>query len=234
VTESAGQVRDSDFTVRASHLEVGDPKGGGALRTRLAWVIGLRVTFLTILFSVTAALYLRKLDAESESARVLLATFGGGFLLSAIYGLLLRRGRTLRRLAVVQLLVDPFLWAAFAYVSGGPTSVAVSFFALSGLVGSVLDGRKGAWIAAAAGLAVYGGLSSALVLGYLQPPNDVPSAGYVIAGRDLVFALTINCIGIVVVAWLAGYLAQRLQSTGGRLQLAEQRAAQPRCSGARA
>ncbi|NOU34145.1 MAG: two-component sensor histidine kinase, partial [Polyangiaceae bacterium] len=135
------------------------------LATRLAWITGLRLALLLALFGATTVFYLRdSLFRYEQSQRVIFWTFGIGFTLAAVYAALLRRGKNLEQLALGQILLDQVTWSAFVYVSGGPTSGATSFYALSALVGSVLIGQRGALTAAGMGLAAYTLLCVAFVL----------------------------------------------------------------------
>ncbi len=195
------------------------------LATRLAWITGLRLALLLALFGATTVFYLRdSLFRYQESQRVIFWTFGLGFSLAAAYAALLRRGKNLEQLALGQILLDQVTWSAFVYVSGGPTSGATSFYALSALVGSVLIGQRGALTAAAMGLSAYTLLCVAFVLRWIKPPADQAAASYVVEPKELAYPFLLNSLGIIVVALLAGYLAERLRATGGRLELAEERA----------
>jgi two-component system, NtrC family, sensor histidine kinase HydH len=219
-----------------AHTQSHDP----ALAVRLAWITALRLVVLLALFGTTSAFYLRgSLANYNQSQRVLLWTFGTGFALAALYGLALRSKRHLTLLAVVQLICDQLTWTSFVYVSGGAASGATSFYALSALVGAILIGRRGAVLAAVLGLSLYLGVCFALAFEWLQLPSDQFPAAYgaqlaPVATPSTLTALTtltsmaypmlINGLGIAVVAVLSGYLAERLRTTGGRLEVAEERA----------
>jgi signal transduction histidine kinase len=191
----------------------------------LAWVTGLRLVVLFTLFVATSFFYLRVgFHAGGASQRTLLATFGAGFALATAYGLILRRGRHLTRLAFVQLACDQLTWTAFVYVSGGAASGATLFYALSALVGAALVGRRGAMFAAALGVSCYVVVSFALARGLVLPPTDQDPASYPKRFDAMAYPMLINIVGVLVVAVLSGYLAERLRTTGGRLERAEERA----------
>ena len=59
-----------------------------------------------------------------------------------------------------------------------------------------------------------------------MPPPDQPASIYVLSSDELSFYLTVNLLVLVVVALLAGTLADRLRWTGGELELATKRADQ--------
>ncbi len=196
------------------------------LSNRLAWVTGLRLGFLSLLLGATAFFYLRgALIRYPESQTWLLGSIGAAFALAAVYAALLRRKRHLRRVAEAQIVLDQITWTAIVYVTGGATSGATSFYGLTCLVGAVLIGLRGAAIASIAGIAALGGLTVGFVSGSVAPPADQRAGNYLLEWDDIVYPLGINVVGIVVVALLAGYLAERLRRTGGALVLANERAA---------
>ena len=192
---------------------------------RLAWITGLRLAFLLLLLGATATLYLRgELARYPFSLRVVFLTIGSGFALAAIYAGALRSGRRLQELAWIQITLDQLTWTAMVYVTGGATSGATSFYALTCLVGAILVGLRGAAYAAALGIGIYGSLCAAFHFGWVHAPPDQVSAGYSLTPAELVYPLLINALGVTVVALLGGYLAERLRMTGGALQAATARA----------
>jgi signal transduction histidine kinase len=195
------------------------------LPKRLAWITGLRLLFLSLLLAATAFFYLRgELADHPQSQLIVFASIGSAFALAAAYATVLRSGKHLRRLAGVQILLDQLTWTAIVYVSGGATSGATSFYGLTVLVGAILIGLRGAAIAAITGVTCFGLLSASLALGVLHPPADQAAMRYVVTWDHIAYPLLVNGLGIVVVALLAGYLADRLRHTGGALARAEERA----------
>jgi signal transduction histidine kinase len=206
-----------------------DASGAGSidhsLAGRLAWITGLRLGFLVLLLSATSTLYLRgELTRYPFSLRVVFGTIGLGFALAAVYAAVLRSGTRLQELSWLQIVLDQLTWTAIVYVSGGVSSGATSFYALTCLVGAILIGRRGALLAAVLAIGIYGGLCAAFHFGWVHAPPDQPAAGYLVDTRELVYPLLLNTLGVSVVALLAGYLAERLRLTGGELQAATRRA----------
>jgi signal transduction histidine kinase len=194
-----------------------------SLATRLAWITGLRLAFLVLLLGATATLYLRgDLERYSFSLRVVFATITAGFALAAGYAATLRTGKRLQSLAWAQIAFDQLTWTAIVYVTGGPSSGATSFYALTCLIGAVLVGVRGAVVAAALGVGIYALLCAGFHFGWILPPPDQAPAEYNVA--ELIFPVLLNALGVTVVALLAGYLAERLRLTGGALQVANRRA----------
>jgi signal transduction histidine kinase len=195
------------------------------LAIRLSWMTGLRLAFLALLFGATAFFYLRgSLGEHPESETIVFIAIGSGFALAAVYAALLRAGRHLQRLAEAQIILDQLTWTAIVYVSGGATSGATSFYGLTCLVGAILIGLRGAALAAVSGLTVFAMMCGAFALGWIAPPADQSTVHYVVTWEGMVYPLLVNGLGIVVVALLAGYLAERLRRTGGELAIAQERA----------
>ncbi len=193
-----------------------------SLAGRIAWITGLRLAFLVLLLGATATLYLRgELARYPISLRIVFVTIGSGFALAAIYAAVLRAGARLQELAWSQIVLDQITWTAIVYVSGGASSGATSFYALTCLVGAILVGRQGAFSAAALGIGIYGLLCVGFLVGWVHPPPDQDAVGYATHPADIVYPLLVNTLGVTVVALLAGYLAERLRLTGGALQAAE-------------
>ncbi len=195
------------------------------LAGRLAWMTALRLLFLTILLVATAIFYLGgELTRFPVSMRIVWTTIGSAFGLAAVYATVLRTGKHLRALAYAQLVLDQIVWTAIVYVSGGATSGATSFYALSCLMGAVLVGLRGSAVAAIVGATAYGGLCLALNQRWVPPPGDQEWIKYATQWSDLRYPLLVNGLGIALVALLAGYLSARLGEAGGALVEATERA----------
>jgi two-component system, NtrC family, sensor histidine kinase HydH len=208
-------------------LTLGIPEivGAAALPRRLAWLTGARLLFMTVALALVGSLYLGgQYEARYYTLRAGLITFGSGFLLTALYAVILRRGRYVEPLADAQLVLDQVTWTAVVYLTGGAASGATSFYGLSCLVGAALTGLRGASVAAVSGGLCYGALVTALAKRWVLPPIDQPPAMYLPSSEELSFYVTVNLLVLVVVMLLAGTLADRLRWTGGELIAATQRA----------
>lgn len=210
-------------------LTLGIPEivGSAALPRRLAWLTGARLLFMSVALALVGSLYLGgQYDTRYYTLRAALLTFGLGFVLTAIYAAVLRRGKSIELLADTQLVLDQVTWTAIVYLTGGAASGATSFYGLSCLVGAALTGLRGAGVAAVSGGVCYSALVAMLAKRWLLPPPDQPSAIYVQSPEELAFYVTVNLLVLVVVMLLAGTLADRLRWTGGELLAATQRAEQ--------
>lgn len=208
-------------------LGIPDMLGSVPLARRLAGLTAARLLLLSLSLALVGAFYLRgKFGLGSFTLRVAVETFGLSFALTGVYAALLRQGRHLERLAEAQLVLDQLTWTVVAYLTGGASSGATSFYGLSCLVGASLLGLRGAVLAALSGAISYGSLVFALQRGVLSAPRDQPASIYHLSTDELAFYLLVNLLVLIVVAFLAGTLADRLRWTGGELAAATERADQ--------
>ncbi|MFO0591921.1 MAG: ATP-binding protein [Polyangiaceae bacterium] len=194
------------------------------LSTRLSMLMGLRLLMLSIFLGVTAIFYSGGLPAGGFSSRVALVALVAAFATALVFALLLRRGRGLQRVALAQLVTDQITWTAFVYITGGVTSGGTSLYGLTCLSGAILLGTPGAIVAAVSGIGAYGILCAGFVAGLLPRPTDQPIEAYATRWADVRYPLFVNLLGLALVTFLAGYLAERLRTTGGRLAQATARA----------
>jgi signal transduction histidine kinase len=194
------------------------------LSRRLALATAARLVLLTLALALVGLFYLRGGGLASVTLRIGLGTLVVSFALAALYALALRTGRGLVVVADAQLVLDQVTWTVVAYLTGGASSGAASFYGLSCLVGALLTGFRGAAIAAASGVVAYGTMVLLIALGLLAPPSDQPQSLYGLSWDEVRFYLAINALVMLVVALLSGALAERLRVTGGELALATERA----------
>jgi len=197
-----------------------------SLAVRLAWLLALRLLVVTAFFGILTTFYLGGFSLNAFSGKVALITIAGAYTASAVYAAALRRGRHIPFIAFAQLVTDQLTWTSIVYISGGPSSGAVSLYGLTCLSGAILLGLRGAMVAALAGASSYALLCAGFVLRALGPPPDQPAEAYVTSWSDLRYPFLVNLLAIVVVTLLASYLAERLRLTGGRLVVATERAEQ--------
>ncbi len=193
---------------------------------RLAWIAAVRTGLLAALFLAVVLVNVRRPSLLSFTVVVGLWAVGIAFVLSASYAWFLRRGKSLRRLAVVQLVSDQALWTVLVYLSGGVTSGATSFYGVTSFFGALLIGFRGAALAGVTGVVFFLLLSLALLSGQLPPPLDQPAEIYLVSPEEALYSVGLNALVLVIVALLAGNLAERLRAAGGRAVRAEARAEQ--------
>jgi signal transduction histidine kinase len=161
---------------------------------------------------------------ETFTIQTALGTLALAFAVTALYAAMLRGGRHMQRLVVLQLVVDPLLWTVIVYLSGGPSSGATSLYGLSCLTGAMLTGFRGAALAFGMGVVCFCTLLAGLWSGVIPPPPDQPGYVYHAQSEEWLYAGIVHLLAMFVVTVLAGSLAERLRVTGGQLALAEERA----------
>jgi two-component system, NtrC family, sensor histidine kinase HydH len=196
-----------------------------SLARRLAWVTAARLVLLSLLLGLLGLLNVKApLAWESFTIQTALGTLGVAFAVTALYAALLRDGRHMQRLVVLQLVIDPALWTIIVYLSGGPASGATSLYGLSCLTGAMLTGFPGAVLAFCIGVFCFCTLLAGLWSGVIPPPPDQPAYVYHAQSDEWLYAGIVHLLAMFVVTVLAGSLAERLRVTGGQLALAEERA----------
>ncbi len=194
-----------------------------ALPRRLAILTAARLALFAVSLALVGLLYIRA-KFGSFTLQVALGTLVVAFVLGGLYAAILKLGRGLTLLAGTQLVLDQLTWKVVAFLSGGAASGAVSFYGLSCVIGAALIGFRGAVIAAVAGIAGYSAMVALLASGGLSPPSDQPLSIYSVSSDEARFYVAVNGLVQLVVAVLAGTLAERLRWTGGELALATERA----------
>ncbi len=208
-------------------LKLGIPEmlGSVPLARRLAGLTAARLLLLSLSLALVGAFYLRgKFGLESFTLRVALETFGLSFALTGVYAALLRKGQHLERLAEAQLVLDQLTWTVVAYLTGGASSGATSFLWLVVFGGREVCSATRRVPGRSLRRAVLRQLGFALQHGLLSAPRDQSASIYHLSSDELTFYLLVNLLVLVVVALLAGTLADRLRWTGGELALATERA----------
>lgn len=207
-------------------LGLPDIVSSSVLSRRLARLTATRLVFLTLALALVGLFYLRGVKLASVTLQLSLALLVVSFALAGLYAALLRAGRALSFVADAQVVLDQLTWTVVAYLTGGASSGAASFYGLSCLVGAALSGLRGAFIALVSGIVSYSSLVLLLASGFLHPPPDQPEMLYKLTGDEVRFYLAVNALAQLVVALLAGTLAERLRWTGGELAAATERADQ--------
>jgi two-component system sensor histidine kinase HydH len=197
---------------------------GSTLSRRLALLTAARLVFLTLCLALVGLSYLRGASLGSTTLRIGLGLLVVSFALAGGYAGVLKTGHGLPLLADAQIVFDQLTWSVVAYLTGGASSGAASLYGLSCLVGAALSGSRGAALAAGSGVVSYASLVLLLGSGVLAPPPDQPASIYHLSPEEIRFYLAVNALVMLVVALLAGTLAERLRWTGGELRIATERA----------
>lgn len=209
-------------------MTTGGPPSGNIeqdLALRLTRLVALRLFVLTLFLAFVTLIYLRG-QTGGFSSVVMFGTVAFAYAVSAIYAVLVRRGRWLWQVGFAQLVTDQLVWTAIAYVTGGISSGGVSLYGLTCIAGAIALGTRGASVALAAAAVCYVGLGAGVIYELLPLPPDQSAELYATSWASAAYPMLVNFSGLALVASMAGYLAERLSSTGGDLAKAEARAEQ--------
>ncbi|HET9155950.1 MAG TPA: ATP-binding protein [Myxococcaceae bacterium] len=139
------------------------------------------------------------------------------YLVVLVQALFLRDSRPGLRSAVVHVAGDVAIASAMVFLTGGPESPFAFTYLLAIVGASILLGQRGALAAATACAVSFVALSGAVAGGLLHPP--VPTGALPVS--RLAFICSSNVLAQFLTAVLAGFLAQQLTTTGGRLSARE-------------
>lgn len=195
-------------------------------RDRLQWLIALRVAVATLLLggAITVALVEgRPLDGFTPRASLLLVATS--YAVSASFAIWLIKSGPRRASAIAQVSFDLALTTALVYLSGGVGSVLTVLFGVTVLEAAITLGRGAARVTAGVALSAQLALGYAVATGLLGAPPDQDPRHFSLEASELGFALLSNGVALLLVAILAGSLAERLRDAGGRLEEVEASAA---------
>lgn len=188
------------------------------LKSRLLWVMMLRVLLITVLLGATLALNYRSEESlTNPSARFLLGMVAVTYIFTILYSVWYKSAFAMRTLARVQLYFDLLLWGGLTYATGGPASGFSALFDLWVIVWAVVLGGRAAFHCAILSVVVLGAMGGAVELGILSPLSDQPEAN--LSSREFVYALGINFSALFLVALLVNSLVNRLERTDEGLRI---------------
>ncbi len=192
------------------------------LRSRLGWLVLLRVLVAVSLLGGTLLLQARELwdlirpplIGPSGILALVLA-------LSLIYKASLPRVRDLRLFAYMQVLTDIALETALVYLTGAEESIFASTYNLSIIAGSILLYRRGALMSASLSSLLYGGMLNLRFFSVLPPAFSTSLRSMQPLGNEVFFTIIINVSAFFLVALLSSYLAEQARVSREELEVAQ-------------
>ncbi len=186
------------------------------LRRRLLWLLGGRLAVVTLLLGSATLIQINAPGSLPIDPFFFL--IGLTYALTLVYVLLLKQAEQHPWIVDVQLACDAIIVSALVYMTNGVASYFTSLYALPIIAASTLQSRRSGMLVGTLSSVLYAGLVGAqyfgtpalsVVVGLDLPPRRV---GFFIAG--------LNIFGVMAVAALSGYLAERLRRTGAALEQA--------------
>lgn len=192
----------------SAHHYMAQPNSESDLRTRLYWLMGLRVLFVTLLLGFSIAFHLTK-GHEVQTFYILIAST---YILTLFYGAIIRtidQASSLIRFAHVQIGVDLILESLLVAVTGGIESPFVVLFMVSVSLASLIPGRRIGLAAASSAVLLFGFVIN------IQMSEVLSLREWIVPSR-LSFAETLHTFGIhgaafLVVGFLSGALSDQLR-----------------------
>jgi len=187
------------------------------LRSRLSWLIAVRVAVGTLLLGSAILIQLNRPGAFPVDPFFYL--IGLTYALSVVYFATLRLVNRHPWLADLQLSADALLVSGFIGLTGGIVSYFSSLYFLPIIAASTVRFRRGALQVATLSALLYLGLVMAQYVDMVPywmaiPELELPT------WRFAQYMVGINLFGFLAVALLAGSLAERLRSADARLAVA--------------
>jgi two-component system sensor histidine kinase PilS (NtrC family) len=189
------------------------------LRRKLRWLIAIRAVISTVLLG--SATFAQITAPGSFPVDPFFFLIGLTYALTAFYALTLRLAEGRRWLVDVQLAGDALIVSAFMYFTGGITSYFSSLYVLPIVAASIVGFRRGGLLVAFLSALLYGGVILTQYMTAAGVMHDPWLASTVLPPRPVAqYTYLLNVFGFFAVALLSGSLADRVRTTGARLEQA--------------
>ncbi len=189
------------------------------LRTRLLWLISLRVLIITLLLGAGVLTQIR--TQGSWPLDPFFSLVGLTYALTVFYLLTLGVAERRRWLVDLQFGLDTCVISALVLMTGGVTSFFSSLYALPILAASAIQDRQGGILVGLLSSLLYGGLVLAQYSGTfgLMSISWMPVVGLPPLNIGL-YTMGLGVFGFIGVAGLSGYLAERVRRADVSLEQA--------------
>jgi two-component system sensor histidine kinase PilS (NtrC family) len=190
------------------------------LRRKLVWLTAFRTVTTTLLLGAFGIRLLSQPATEELVGQnvVPFVLIGLVYLVTLIFGLILRGGRIGQSAAYIQVLGDILLASSLVYITGGTESPFTFTYSMAVIASSILFNSPAPFIAAAMSSAAFISLSMLIRTNVLVRPalDSVPGPT-----DRFVFLLAANALAQFLIAALASYLSRQLRAAGGKLSVKE-------------
>ena len=141
------------------------------------------------------------------------------YLLTILYSILLKLIRNLKFLCYVQLIGDILVETGVIYISGGIESPFPFLYILSIIASSIVLYKRGGYIIASISGILYGSIVNLEFYNILHPLTfDSSSVNISPIGETVIYTVFLNISAFFLVAFLSGYLSEKLKRTGEELE----------------
>ena len=140
------------------------------------------------------------------------------YLLTIIYSILLKLIKNLGFLCYLQLIGDLLVESGVIYISGGIESPFPFLYILSIIASSIILYRRGGYIIASLSSILYGTLVNLEFYNLLHPMTFYSSSVNISPIETVIYTVFLNISAFFLVAFLSGYLSEKLKRTGEELE----------------
>jgi len=174
---------------------------------RIKWLIASRAVLVTLLLG-TLIFFQHEYRIYPFPTVYLYYFVLSIYVLTGIYWYLLHEYHNLSLLAYLQISGDILLVTLFVYFTGGIDSGFSPLYQLTIISASIILYRRGGYLSASLSSILYGGM---LDMQYYNMLGLVQSVNF--TAMQVLYQVFINILSFYVVAFLSGYLSDRLQRT---------------------
>ncbi|MBI5902156.1 MAG: PAS domain S-box protein [Deltaproteobacteria bacterium] len=181
------------------------------LQARLLAMMVLRAAIALAFLGISSWFQLRVSTHSEINFHPLYAVVIAIASLTIVYALLIKRVSNLRLFSYVQIAVDTALITAIVYVTGATQSYLQTLYPLAVIGGAILLNRRGGYFAASLASISFGVLVDMDLYGMLPMKYMVfyaPPAA--LAWKDALTTVSSNILAFFTIAYLTGYLAERM------------------------
>jgi two-component system sensor histidine kinase PilS (NtrC family) len=178
------------------------------LRTRLHWLMGLRVVVVTLLLGLSIAFQIGRGELVPTFYRLIIVTYA----ITIVYAITLRYLNTtprLIRLAYCQILVDLLLETFLVARTGVVESPFSVLYVMTVSLGSLILGRRGGVTTAGVSVILFGLVTNVQLHGVVEAQGWLPPSRLAIAETFQTFG--VHALALIVVGLLSGALAEQLR-----------------------
>jgi two-component system response regulator PilR (NtrC family) len=172
------------------------------LTEKIKWLLLLRVVTLSVFLGATALFNFFGPAGEPRLSYTLLFPLGTAYVISIASVFLVTKVQRLRCFAYGQVGLDVILISGIVWVTGDVASPFSFLYNLAVMNGAILLFYRGAFVTAA--------LSSICYAALLALSGAHGNAGMNIFSWQIFTSVALNLSSHIVIAWLSGYLAQKL------------------------
>jgi two-component system sensor histidine kinase PilS (NtrC family) len=141
------------------------------------------------------------------------------YLLTIVYSILLTFIKNLKFFSYIQLIGDLLVESGVIYISGGIESPFPFLYILSIIAASIILYKRGSYIIASISSILYGSMANLEFYNILHPLTFYTLDSNISSiGEAVIYTVFLNISAFYMVAFLSGYLSEKLKRTGEELE----------------